>query len=325
MILFFYGTDNYRLKQKVRLLKEKFISSSLGDTNLSIIDGKTVTYDEIVRQVLAMPFLANSRLVIIENLLQVKKSNKNEVVTKIPTVQEKVLGFLEKVPSNTVLVFVEESMPDRRTALFKKLNQPKVAQELKPLEGQALKDWVIEEVKARGGEIENQALDFLIEYIGADLWRISNELEKLLNYDQKITVSNIKLFIRPQVQSNIFNLTDAISGKKQKQSLVELHKLLSNGEADLYLLSMIVGQFRNLLIAKDLEDRSGGKINQYDLAKTIGMHPYVAQKTLWQLKNFTLFRLKEIFKLLVDYDIKIKTGQVDSKTALDLLILKLGN
>ncbi|KKQ74131.1 MAG: polymerase III subunit delta protein, partial [Berkelbacteria bacterium GW2011_GWB1_38_5] len=101
MILFFYGEDNYRLNQKIKALKAKFISASLGDTNLSILDGKSVTYDEIVRQILAMPFLSRTRLVIIENLLTAKRSD----------IQEKVAEFLKKIPSSTVLVFAEGGKP----------------------------------------------------------------------------------------------------------------------------------------------------------------------------------------------------------------------
>ena len=104
MIIFFYGQDNYRLKKKIQALKEKFISASLGDTNLSVLDGASLTYDEFIRQVLAMPFLAKSRLVIVENIM---KSKKKDTLERIPEA-------LNKIPTSTVLVFVEEGNPDCR-------------------------------------------------------------------------------------------------------------------------------------------------------------------------------------------------------------------
>src|SRR3990167_2787898 len=123
MILFFYGEDTYRMRQKLKALKEKFVSASLGDTNLAVLDGAAVTYDEFIRQILAMPFLSKSRLVIVENLL---KNGKKDILEKVPEA-------LPKVPKSTVLVFVEEGNPDKRTSIYKKLNRPGQTQEFKLL------------------------------------------------------------------------------------------------------------------------------------------------------------------------------------------------
>lgn len=318
MILFFYGEDNYRLKQKIKALKEKFISASLGDTNLSVLDGKIAPFDEIVRQILAMPFLARSRLIIIDNLIKEGK----------PEVREKIVEFLPKIPSSSVVVFVEEGMPDKRTSLFKKLNQPpkgvpsgpKTSQEFKLLDDIQLRRWIKKEVDGRGGVIAPEAIDKLIEYVGNDLWRQSNELDKLKSYNKKITSENIELLVKPQVESNIFDLVDAIGQKNFKKATQELQKLLDNGENELYILSMIVYQYRNLLILKDLYER--GEKNKWVIAKKSELHPFVVQKTLAQLGNFTIESLKKSYATLLDFDVAIKTGKMESKTALNLLIAK---
>lgn len=326
MILFFYGEDNFRLKQKIKELKQKFIDASLGDTNLAVLDGKTEPYDNIVRQILAMPFLAKSRLVIIENLLKEGK----------PEVKEKIVEFLPKIPASSVVVFVEEGSPDKRTALYKKLNQPKTSQEFKLLEGAELNKWIKDEVRRRGGEIESDAIDKLVEYVGNDLWRMANEIDKLTAYrlqtpekigslstvvGSHIAVSDIELLVKPMVESNIFDLIDAIGAKNQKKALYELHALLEAGQNELYILSMIVYQFRNLLIVRDFLDR--GTTNQYDLAKKAKIHPYVAGKTLAQARSYGLDELKNIYAKLLDFDCAIKTGKMESRTALDLLTVKL--
>jgi len=324
MILFFYGEDTYRLKQKIRALKDKFIDASLGDTNLSVLDARAESYDNIVRQILAMPFLAKSRLVIIENIIKDGK----------PEVRERIVEFLPKVPSTSVVVFVEEGSPDKRTSLYKKLNLPKQSQEFKLLEPAELHRWISKEVTERGGEIEPDAISKLIEYVGNDLWRLSNELDKLSAFRLQATaggpksedrspiaVADIELLIKPQIESNIFELIDAVGAQNRKKSLQELHQLLENGEPELRILTMIVYQFRNLLMVRDFIDR--GVVNQYDMAKKAGLHPFVAQKTLAQAKNYTLDGLKSTYKLLLDYDVQIKTGKIEARTALDLLIMKL--
>jgi len=311
-----YGEDNFRAKQKIKQIKEKYVSASLGDTNLKIIEGKEVSFDQIVREIWAIPFLAKSRLLIIKNLLKEGKKD----------TQEKTAEFLKKIPSSTVVFFQEDGLPDKRTVLYKRLNQPGKAQEYKLLEEEQLKRWIKKEVEGRGGEIESDAVALLAEYVGPDLWRMTNEINKLIAYrlSQKpeiINIEDVKLLVSPEIKSDIFKLIDAIGAKNFRAAISEYEKLLKAGENELYILSMIVYQFRNLLIVKDLIERSP-RIDRWQIAKKTGLHPFVVQKTLYQIKNFTLDKLKEIYGALLDFDVAIKTGKMEGKTALVLAIAK---
>lgn len=312
MILFFYGEDTYRLKQKIRALKEKFISASLGDTNLAILDGKTATFEEIVRQVLAMPFLAKKRLVIIENFL---KNAPKETIDQTNL-------FLKKVPQTTVLVFSEEGVPDRRTSIFRKLNQPGQAQEFALLDGEQLRRWIRKTVQDREGVIESEALNILIEYLGSDLWRTSNEIDKLLAYNRKISRQNIELLVKPEIEANIFILIEAIAAKNLSGAICELYRLLNTGQNELYIWTMIIYQFRNLLIIKDILDKSP-RLSRFELAKKTGLHPYVVQKTASFAGKYELSELKAIYQKMLDFEIKIKTGKIEARVALELFIFGL--
>jgi len=316
MILFFYGEDTFRLRQKLKALKEKFVTASLGDTNLAVLDGKTITFDEFIRQILAMPFLAKSRLVIVENIMRGKKSAvSGDILEKIPEA-------LVKVPKSTVLVFVEEGVPDRRLALFKKLNQPGQVQEFKLLEPEPLRRWIKKEVENRGGAIDSAVISKLAEYIGNDLWRMTNEIDKLATYNLQLTTENIELLVNPQVQANIFNLIDQTARKNLSQATKELYKLLTHGEHELYILTMIIYQYRNLLIIKDLMERIKSN-NRWTLAKKAGLHPFVVQKSLALMPRYSLEELKQIYGRLLDFDVRIKTGKIEPRVALELLIFKL--
>lgn len=312
MILFFYGEETYRLKQKLNKLKEKFVSSSLGDTNLAILDGKTTPYNDINRQILAMPFLAKNRLVIIEDLL--KEGNKEN--------QEKVIDLLKKVPESTVLVFAEYGKVDKRSSLYKKLNKPGQAQEFKLLEEDALKRWIRAEVANRGGEIAPDAVVKLVEYVGSDLWRMSNEIAKLITYDRQITTDNIELLVQTQIQSNIFGLIDAVAAKAKKRAIKELYKLFGSGQAELYVLTMIIYQYRNLLIVKDAEIR-WPYINKWALAKKIQLHPFVLDKTKALTPKYGLDDLKKIYGKLLSYESAVKIGKIKPRIALELLVFEL--
>lgn len=313
MILFLYGEDNYRLKHKLKDMKEKYISASLGDTNLAILDGKTVKADDIIRQVLAYPFLANTRLVILENFL---KEGKKEV-------QEKIVDFLSKVPETTVLVFAENVVPDKRISIFKKLIKLAKVQEFKPLADADILKWINEESGKCDAQITPDGADKLFNFVGQDLWQLSNEIAKLATYNKKITVETVELLVKPQTSSDIFGLIDAVASHNKKRALSELYRAIENGENELYILSMIVYQYRNMLVIKDLMDR--GASSQYDLASKAKLHPFVVGKTMNLVRHCSLNELKNDYKTLLDFDVAVKTGKINPGVALDILIVKLCN
>jgi DNA polymerase-3 subunit delta len=311
MILFLYGEDNYRLKHKLKDMKEKYISASLGDTNLAILDGKSVKADDIIRQVLAYPFLANKRLVILENFL---KEGKKEV-------QEKIVEFLPKVPETTVLVFAENVVPDKRISIFKKLIKLAKVQEFKPLSDNAVLTWIDEESIKSDAVISPDGSSKLFEFVGSDLWQLSNEIAKLAAYNKKITAETVELLVKPQTSSDIFGLIDAVASHNKKRALSELYRAIENGDNELYILSMIVYQYRNMLVIKDLMDR--GASSQYDLASKAKLHPFVVGKTTNLVRSIKIVDLKNAYSTLLDFDIAVKTGKMEPRTALDLLTVKL--
>lgn len=315
MILFLYGEDNFRSHEKLMAIKKKHIDASLGDTNLSQLDFTDRDYNitDVTRQVLAMPFLAKSRLVILKNLLSSKKTK---------NIQEQTIKLLPKVPQSTILVFYEAGMPDRRSALFKKLLKEK-SQEFKPLESYQIRQWIIKEIAKNNFEIDSQAIELLIEYCGSDLWKIKNELKKLFVFNSQFSAEDVENLVRPKIEAKIFNLMDAFGTKNLQKAHQELYNLLEKGEPELYIFTMIVGQFRNLLIIKDLIGNNAISNKPFVISKASGLHPYVVQKNMVNAKNFTMEELKKFYQKLLDYDTRMKTGELAQKLALDLLVSEL--
>ena len=308
MVIFFYGQDSYRLSGQIKKLKEKFISASLGDTNLAVLDSKTLTYDEYIRQILAMPFLSKTRLVIINDILSATKD-----------LQEKIGEVLSKVPSSTVLLFTE-TKPDKRLSLFKKLLKVDKVQEFPVLAENQIKSWLKKTVWEKHGEIDIDSINLLFDKVGPDLWRLENEINKLIAYQKKISAENIELLVQAQVDQDIFRLVDALGQKNFKTALKETTRLEQTNGNEFYIFSMIVYQYRNLLIVKDLEKR--GIRNAWAIAKASGLNPYVVQKTLAQTPRFTFLELKNAYATLLDFDGRLKTGKIEGKAAIALLLAK---
>lgn len=310
MILFIYGGDTFSSREKLDSIKQKYIGSAASDFNLLILDGKNATLEEIFRQCQALPFLANKRLVILKNFLE---SSKKEV-------QERMVSFLEKLPETTILVFYEEGVPDKRLALFKKLNLKNHSQEFALLSKDKLNFWIKERVQDYGGTIDGEAIETLAQFIGPNLWRMDNEIQKLLAFKSRINHEMVSDLIRPEISSDIFAAIDFLGQKNKAAALKAMHNLRENSENELYIFSMIAYQFRNLLLVKDMVLRTN---NQYALAKNLGLHPFVISKALSSQRKFSYSELKKIYRSLLDFDWQMKLGKIEPKVALDLMVIKI--
>ena len=233
---------------------------------------------------------------------------------------EKKKDFLE---SEDIILIYQEKDFIKSDSLYKFLKKNIKFQEFELLTGQKLKNWAKKELEKYKTEIDLKALDVLIEYIGSDLWKMSNEILKLVNYKNKkiINKEDIELLIKSKIETDIFKTIDALAEKNKKQALDLLHKHLEKGDSPLYLISMINYQFRNLLIIKDLIEKS----KTYNIIlKKSGLHPFVVKKSYYQSQKFTFQELKKIYQRIFEIDFQIKTGRIKPETGLDLLVAELG-
>jgi len=315
MIYFVYGNDAYRLKKTVDAMREKYEDSS--GMNSSLFDGD-YDLEKIRSDVMSLPFLAEKRLIIIKNALSTKSVD-----------GKKVVEVLDKKPDSTVVVFIEEGEPDKRTVLFKRLAKEK-SKELNILQGGELARWIKAEVEKNGGDIETSDANTLSGYFGGDLWRLKNEIEKLVAYNKEITEESIGKLCVPDVNVKIFDLTDAIAQKDKGKSSKILKELLDSGENEMYLLSMIQWQMRNLAIVYELKDSS-----DRDIISRAKLNPYIVKKTLSAARLLCHSReggnpdevgfdtIKKYYELIIEAENDIKTGAKESDIALELLVNKL--
>jgi len=208
---------------------------------------------------------------------------------------------------NFIIFWAEKINPQNK--LFRFLKKKAKVQEFNLLQPSKLKEWIKKYIKEQGGDIESQAIEKLVDYVGSDLWRMSNELNKLIAFDKKIKAKNIEKLIKPKIDINIFNIIDALGQKNKKRALKLVYDYLKKGESDGYLLNRFIYQFRNLIKVKS----GGGR----------DLHPFVFKKTVQQTKNFSFEELKKIYRKLLEMDLDIKTGRKDARTALEMFIANL--
>ncbi len=319
MIFFLYGEDTFRSRAKKRELLEGFKGKrDPTGMNVVLLDAQKDKEERIFEELVAAPFLAEKRMLVIENLLDNKK-------TKL---QKSFLEILEaqKVPESTILILWEEGKIFKGDAgkLFAVLSKEKYAQEFPALWGAELSKWIMNELTSRGALIDSPAIEFIVKNAGSDLWFIHSLVDQLIAYagGEHITIDHVKIFLRESVDDNIFNLVDALVAKNSKKVFAMIQEQYHKGEDAQFIFAMIMRQFKILLQLSDMYAR-GMRERDDIVARQLGLHPFVVKKSLSLVQKYSLEQLKNIYRELLEIDIKTKTGQGDQSQMLDFFVGKL--
>src|SRR3989339_599557 len=350
MIIYIHGPDTFRSRQYLKEQVEKFkIARDPQGYNVVFTDA---THDEpgkILGEISSAPFLADKRMIVVENILACK--DKDFMGTLIEMVKN------NKVPESNIVLFwqgEDKSKIKEVDELEKLLKKEKYAKEFEMLAGAQLSVWIKQEFVKSKSAVSMPALNFLAQNAGGDMWRLSSliaqlsayvgtsfqchpelvsgspdsdEMLKQVQHDKKTTgrevgVEDVKLFLDEKVDDNVFNMVEAVVSGNRKQAYKLLTEQRRLGEEDGKLFGLILWQFRILVNLRSLFETEDN-LTADQMAKQLGLHPFVVKKNLALVKRMSSARLKEIYEMLLDIDKKIKTGRGDLGLLVDVLVGRL--
>jgi len=326
-----YGKDDFSLQQALEGIKVELGNEEMLAVNTSILDGQQIRLSQLMDTCSVVPFLCPCRLVIVKGLLgrfETKAGSERRPArskAKNNSTLEEWAGlpeYVKQMPQTTILVLVDGEVKSGNR-LMKSLAPLAKVKGFPQLNDRNLGDWAQGRIKEGGGNISPTALKLLVRLVGADLWVMSGEIDKLLAYcsGQVITEDNVKELTSFAREANIFALVDAILEGRTSQAQQLLHRLLRDGASPAYILAMITRQLRLIVMAKD----TGRKKSQPGIAAGLeSVSDYSLEKAAKQAKAFTLERIKKAYDKLLEADIGIKTGRYEGDLALDLLVVELG-
>lgn len=309
MLFFLFGKDTYRSRRRLKeLIKEKKKEND-EDLDINTIDGEGLTYRDFKDRLKQKSMFSGRKMLILNNVL----SNKD--------FRDKFLEEAEQwKESNHIIVFYEEGSPNK-TKLFKFLKKNADQEEFKLLKGKKLREWVKNEFKEKEVGINKKALSLFVQFVGNDLWKAANEIDKLTSYkDNVVKEKDVEKMVNPKIEPEIFKTIDALVEKDKKKALKLIYNHLNEGSSPVYLLRMINYQVRNLLIIKDLKERGR---SYSEIKKEADLHPYVIKKTFRQAKKFSLPQIKKIYHKIFEADLAIKTGGKEPEAAIEFLVTQI--
>src|SRR4051812_3856031 len=190
----------------------------MADMNTPRLAAGDVTLDALRFACEAMPFLADRRAVVVEQLFSSAKQAQ---------VAKDVAAYLPNVPENTLLIFVESEAPSKTGPIARALGAGQVKQQLFPtLAGPPLQRWIMVRAKDEGAALTDRAAEALASFAGGDLRALANEIKKLVTYagpGRTIDVPDVQLLVHQVHEANMFELVDAQAQGNRSRALVALH------------------------------------------------------------------------------------------------------
>lgn len=314
MLIFLYGPETFLGQRKLKDIKAKFQAKYQSGLNFDIFDFEEKgpgILAELKNFLEAVSMFQEKKLAILKNVFSASVSQKEELTALLRKGR-----YAQN--ENVFLVLWGGEEPAKKDVLTELLKDKAVKKEkFAQLKGVKLKQWLLAEIKTRGGEIEGDALEMLALVVEDDLWRADSEIEKLLAFSPKITQESLAKLVGQKLKLNIFETVEAVSSGRKNQAWKLVYEHLNQGGDTHYLLSMIAYQFRNLAVMENLAEKG---LAEAQIAKKAALHPFVVKKSLWQIKKLKPGYLAKTYQLLTDLDFKIKRGLVTPESALDILV-----
>lgn len=313
MIYLFYGPNELARSEAVTELRAS-LPAEVADLNISVLDGRKVTIEQLVAACEAHPFLADRRLVIVYDALKHSKAGK---------AREELRDYCERVPATCDLVFVEQDEVDRRHLLFTYLSKRGAVREFPLLSGHELLRWIERRAKSLAATIEPAAAQRLVDLAGNDSRALANELAKLATYVGRggtIDQAAVDRLVTDQQEQNLFTFIDDLGTRRLGAALRGARALIEDGQAPPYILFMLARQIRILLHVRQLVAQ---RRRPDDIASELGLKPFVARKAAEQARNFTAAELVTAHDRLLELDHAIKTGKMQAETALELFVVEM--
>lgn len=306
-----YGEEKYLVRQ----FRDKLKKAMLGDgdvMNLSEFEGKEVNVKEIIDLAETMPFFAERRVIVIENSGLFKSS------------QEAMAGYIKEISPTTSFIFVETEV-DKRNKLYKNVKECGYVSEMEFQSEKVLFRWISDQLSVYGKTIEQQALEMLLTKSGTQMELLTMEIEKLVSFvgdRSHIVTSDVEDISTVVVTNKIFDMVEAIAYKKQTKALDMYYDLLTLKEAPMRILFLVSRHFNILMQIMDMTNK---RVDMSTMAKTVSLPSFVINKYREQCKKFSKEQLLKAIKDCVEVEERVKTGAMDDKMGVELIIIKYSN
>ena len=316
-IYFLMGEEPYYIDKLSEYIEKNILTDDEKGFNQTVLYGRDVTIDDVVGAAKRYPMMAEKQVIIVKEAQDLSRTI------------EQIEKYAENPMASTVLVFCYKYKTlDKRKKALKLITKNGLVFESKKLYENQVGQWITRVLSGKGYQIEPKANAMLVEFLGTDLSKINNELEKLqiiLPKGSTFTAKHIEENIGFSKDFNVFELRKSLGERNQLKSYQIVQYFAENPKENniVMVVGLIFSFYIQVLKYHGLKDR-----NPANVAKVLGVNPFFLKDYDVALKNYPMKKVSQIVNSLRDIDVKSKGVGVNALPLNDLykeMLIKIFN
>lgn len=290
------GDESYYIDDITNSLLETVLPESERDFNQTILYGMDTDVASVITMARSFPMMSDHQVIVVKEAQNLKKIEELEVYAKNP------------LTSTILILNYKNGLLDKRKKLYTEINKNGVVFESKKIPEYKMPAFISSMIASKGFGIDQKSAQMLTDYLGNDLRKVVNEIDKLIlsipQSEKRITAERIEQNIGISKDYNNYELLKAIVEKdtlKANQIAIYFKENPKNNPL-IVTLSVLFNFFSNLMICYWAKDKS-----ENGIASELGLkNSYQARDYVVAIKKYNAFKSMEIISLLRHYDAKSK-------------------
>ncbi|MDN3494041.1 DNA polymerase III subunit delta [Winogradskyella bathintestinalis] len=295
-IYFLMGEESYYIDKISDFIEDHVLEESEKGFNQMVLYGRDVTIDDIVSNAKRYPMMAERQVVIVKEAQDLSRSI------------EKLASYAANPQPTTVLVLnYKYKKLDRRKALYKAISKNGgIVFESKKMYENQVSDWIRRVLNGQNYNISPKAAQMLVEFLGTNLSKIDNELNKLkivLPEGTQITPEHIEENIGISKDYNNFELRKAV-GQRNVVKAHQIAKYFADNPKDnpmVVTVTLLFNFFSQILHLHGMSDR-----NPRSVASALKVNPYFVNEYIDASRNYPMKKVSYVINVLREFDVKSK-------------------
>ena len=318
-----HGEEPYYIDQVMDYIEDHVLSDMEKGFNQTVLYGKDTDMATIMNAAKRYPMMSDYQVILVKEAQDLKWGKESEGSGKEA---DYILNYFEHPLPSTILVLgYKYGNFDKRKKIFKAISKSGVVFQSDVVRDYKLAQWIEDLVAERGYKIAPQAAALMAEYLGADLSKIANEVDKLLlNITRATTIDTdlVQRNIGISKEYNVFELQKALVSRNAFKCNQIINYFADNPKSNpmVMVLASLNSYFSKVLKYHYLP-------NKNDAAKELGVSPFFVKDYEMAARNFNINKTFDIISLLREYDLKSKgvdsTGNTTDGELLKELVFKM--
>lgn len=324
-----YGSETYLIDKGWENLKDAVVTS-FPELNYTQLEGEKLEASELLAACETFPFGSEKRLVVVRDLwiFKGKSGDESEESAAAGDAQQPFIDVVSNISDTTCLLLVCYGGIGKKKKLLNELKKRGAVYEFEKIDRDELAQWIRKGLGKSGKSIGGRELDFFINSTGyldkngnKTMYDVENEIKKLISFTgnaSEVLMQHIEAVVPRNIENDIFKLINACSERDVDRSLRVYGDLLLEGESSIGILALITRQIKNMLEVSELH---GKRYDARSIADKLKLHEYTVKLCIKYSASIKRQVLQSAFRRCLDTEYNIKSGRMNDRLALEMLLV----